>query len=60
MAGALFLPTGGNAMSVAELRPAAAPGAIPTAEELVEFTSLVPVSSRPMPMTSRMSSSRYV
>src|SRR5580693_3583188 len=30
-----LLPTGGNAMSVAELRPAAAPGAIPTAEDLV-------------------------
>src|ERR1700719_5331874 len=35
MAGALFLPTGGNAMSVAELRPAAAPDDIPTAGELV-------------------------
>ena len=34
--------------------------ALPTADELVELTSFVPVVSRPMPMTSRMSSSKNV
>ena len=34
--------------------------ALPTAEELLELTSFVPVASRPIPMTSRKSSSRYV
>ena len=33
---------------------------LPTADELVELTSFVPVASRPMPRTSRKSSSRYV